>query len=246
MARKDFQTFFPRFGNRLLTEDEKLRYAAQKDPDLRHGVDIQMLSKWLVNIPSMKNLNVNQASEIAKRMRWLKAAPHQFIFRQGDVGDACYVIVSGEVDIVVNNERVGVLSKSMNFGEVALEVEGAKRTADICANEKGAELLMIRAEDYHKNVFRYQTRRRKDITKWLRSEVSVFRDFSDNKLRYFESVSLDLHLQPGSTLYHEGDEIGAVYFVKSGMYRVAMCYTIWVDIRLKISRVCILGEVHYV
>ncbi|ETV82336.1 hypothetical protein H257_04998 [Aphanomyces astaci] len=217
VERKDFQTFFPRFGTRALSEDEKLRMAAQKEPEKRNGIDIQLLSKWLLNVPSLKALNVMQAGEIAKRMRWASFAPNQLVFKKGDIGDACYIIVNGQVDIVVNGEKVGRLVKGMNFGEVALEQEDALRTADIQVTESGpADLLLIRAEDYQKNVYRYQSKRRKKLTKWLRTEVSIFRDFSDNKLRYFESVSIDLFLHPGNCVYMEGEAVGALYIVKSG------------------------------
>ncbi|KAF0685189.1 Aste57867_22891 [Aphanomyces stellatus] len=215
--RKDFQTFFPRFSSRSLSEDEKLRMAAQKEPEKRNGIDIQLLSKWLLNVPSLKALNVVQASEIAKRMRWASYSAGDFVFRKGEIGDACYIIVNGEVDIVLNKERVGTLTKGMNFGEVALEQEDARRTADIQVTDEGpADLLVIRGEDYQKNVYRYQSKRRKKLTKWLRSEVSIFRDFSDNKLRYFESVSVDLFLHPGNCVYMEGEEVGALYIIKSG------------------------------
>ncbi|RHY09973.1 hypothetical protein DYB25_000234 [Aphanomyces astaci] len=162
VERKDFQTFFPRFGTRALSEDEKLRMAAQKEPEKRNGIDIQLLSKWLLNVPSLKALNVMQAGEIAKRMRWASFAPNQLVFKKGDIGDACYIIVNGQ------------------------------------------------------NVYRYQSKRRKKLTKWLRTEVSIFRDFSDNKLRYFESVSIDLFLHPGNCVYMEGEAVGALYIVKSG------------------------------
>ncbi|ETW04187.1 hypothetical protein H310_04532 [Aphanomyces invadans] len=218
VERKDFQTYFPRFGSRALSEDEKLRMAAQKEPDKRNGIDIQLLSKWLLHVPSLRALNVMQAAEIAKRMRWASFAANQVIFRKGDVGDACYIIVNGQVDIVVHGDRVGRLVKGMNFGEVALEQEDALRTADIQVTDAGpADLLLIRAEDYHKNVYRYQSKRRKKLTKWLRTEVSIFRDFSDNKLRYFESVSVDLFLHPGNCVYMEGEAVGALYIVKSGV-----------------------------
>ncbi|KAF0738005.1 hypothetical protein Ae201684P_004411 [Aphanomyces euteiches] len=215
--RKDFQSFFPRFSNRAWSEDEKVRLAALKEPEKRNGIDIQLLSKWLVFVPSLKALNAVQAGEIAKRMRWASYSPNQIIFQKGDVGDACYIIVNGEVDIIVNNEKVGTLKKGMSFGEVALEHEDAKRTADIQVTETcPADLLVIRGEDYQKNVYRYQAKRRKKLTKWLRTDVSIFRDFSDNKLRYFESVSVDLFLHAGNCVYMEGEEVGALYIVKSG------------------------------
>ncbi|EQC29877.1 hypothetical protein SDRG_12421 [Saprolegnia diclina VS20] len=216
VERKDFQTFFPRFSNKVIVEDDKLRLAAQKDPDARNGIDIQLLSKWLVNVPALKSLNVPQAGELAKRMRWASFEPLEFVFHKGDIGDACYILVTGEVFVVVNNERVGTLKKGMSFGEVALELEDARRTADIQASERGAELLVIRGEDYQKNVFRYQAKRRKKLTRWLRNDIAIFRDFSDNKLRYFESVSIDLFLHAGNCVYMEGEDVGALYFIKSG------------------------------
>ncbi len=61
---------------------------------------------------------------------------NQTIFRRGDRGDKCYIIVKGEVEVLVpdalgNNIVVSKLGKGDFFGEIAL-IERVPRTATIC------------------------------------------------------------------------------------------------------------------
>jgi CRP-like cAMP-binding protein len=52
--------------------------------------------------------------------------------KQGEEGDAFYVISSGQVDVIENRRRVGRLSAGSYFGEIALLTDEA-RTATVRA-----------------------------------------------------------------------------------------------------------------
>lgn len=54
------------------------------------------------------------------------------IFRQGDLGDYMYVIMEGEVDVLVDGKYVRTLKDGEVFGEMAL-IDDQPRSADAIA-----------------------------------------------------------------------------------------------------------------
>ena len=56
----------------------------------------------------------------------------QTLFREGDVGDAFYVVVAGEVDIRVGDELVEIVGPGGIVGEMAL-IDGGPRSASAVA-----------------------------------------------------------------------------------------------------------------
>lgn len=248
--RKDFQVFFPRFAEVVVSDEEILRQGVPKEPCDRNIVELQCLARWIMKIPSMAtSLDLSQATEIAKLARYQAFKPREFVFRKGDKGDACYLVFSGEVHVLIDGQKIAAVGKNSAFGDIALQIENATRGADVQAggipaalasaplnapgvaagggssaptapSPIGAEVLKIMAADYHKTLARFQTRRRKHLINWLHTEVVLFRDCVESKLHYFELVSLDVPLKQGEVLYRQGDSIGAFYVVRSGKVRL--------------------------
>ncbi|GMF34044.1 unnamed protein product [Phytophthora lilii] len=241
--RKDFQVFFPRFSDHVVTDEEILQQGVPKEPSERNIVELQCIARWIMKIPSMSTfLDLNQATEIAKLARYRAFRPHEYVFRKGDIGDACYLVLSGEVHILIDGEKVASVTKNSAFGDIALQLENATRGADVKASfptgtgnptpspgaltpnsslpPVGCEVLMIMAEDYHKTLARCQTRRRKHLVNWLHTEVTLFRDCVESKLHFFELVSIDVPLKKGEILYTQGESVGAFYVVRSGRVRL--------------------------
>ncbi len=87
--------------------------------------------------------------ELAKIDRLLKpetAASGTVIFKEGDPGDRCYIIVKGEVRISkfvpnIGEEALAVLKPGDYFGEMAL-IDNFPRSAHAIANTD-AELLVL-------------------------------------------------------------------------------------------------------
>jgi CRP-like cAMP-binding protein len=63
-----------------------------------------------------------------------------WIFKEGDPGHACYVIVQGEANVVQRGRLIRQLGQGDCFGEVALIVSGGRRTASVQAQ---SELLVL-------------------------------------------------------------------------------------------------------
>lgn len=84
---------------------------------------------------------------------------NEMIFKEGDIGDAFYLIVTGSVRIStlvpgVGEEALTILSEGEYFGEMAL-IDDAPRSASAIANDDGM-LLYIGKDDF-RNLLEQQT-----------------------------------------------------------------------------------------
>jgi CRP/FNR family cyclic AMP-dependent transcriptional regulator len=84
---------------------------------------------------------------------------NEIVFREGDIGDAFYLIVTGSVRIStlvpgVGEEALTILSEGEYFGEMAL-IDDAPRSASAIANDDGM-LLYIGKDDF-RNLLEQQT-----------------------------------------------------------------------------------------
>ena len=82
-----------------------------------------------------------------------KAAKDSLIFKEGDIGDAFYLIVTGSVRIStfvpgVGEEALTILREGEYFGEMAL-IDDAPRSASAIANED-TMVLCIGKDDFRK------------------------------------------------------------------------------------------------
>lgn len=59
----------------------------------------------------------------------------EVLFREGDVGDACYVIIEGTTDVSVNSLVISTLGRNQIIGEIAVFGHGP-RTATVTATTR--------------------------------------------------------------------------------------------------------------
>lgn len=95
----------------------------------------------------LSSLEINFLSALSREK---KLAPGQVLFREGDPGDAMYVVLSGRVMISklipgAGEEALAFLERGDYFGEMAL-IENQPRSADAKAGESGAVVLQLPGE----------------------------------------------------------------------------------------------------
>ncbi len=90
----------------------------------------------LRNIPLFAKLEPAKLKLLAFTSERLSFAPGQLLFNQGDAGDAAYVIIDGEADVLIDTAagktRVAVLSRNSIVGEIAILCD-VPRTATVVA-----------------------------------------------------------------------------------------------------------------
>jgi ABC-type lipoprotein export system ATPase subunit len=100
-------------------------------------------------LPSLSHPQMLAATQQAKTRVY---APNALILRQGEPVDHFYMVVDGEVEIIVSNERCGEMSLAcfgpgQFFGEIGLLL-GGNSTASVRASTRGSEIALLPRDDF--------------------------------------------------------------------------------------------------
>ena len=103
----------------------------------------------LARVPIFAHLTAAELAALDAELRPRRYAAGAVIFQRGDAGDALYVVVAGEVAIVLSTPdgkelTLALLGPGDAFGELAL-LDGAPRSADAVARTAARLLLLSRA-----------------------------------------------------------------------------------------------------
>jgi CRP-like cAMP-binding protein len=108
----------------------------------------------LRRIKILANLKDAQLAHLADFMEMQEVAQHSIVFNQGDVGDAMYLVLSGELrarTMIASSETVLVTFTTGDFfGDMSL-FDNGPRSADIVAN-KDSSLLKISAANFYRLI----------------------------------------------------------------------------------------------
>ena len=93
----------------------------------------------LRRIPLFSNLEPSKLKLLAFTSERLTYAQGQAIFRQGDMGDAAYIVLEGQADVLIstadNQRKVATIGKHSILGEIAVLCD-VPRTATVVAVDK--------------------------------------------------------------------------------------------------------------
>ncbi len=101
----------------------------------------------LRSVELFSRLTSEELRAVAELSQTRRLAAGETLFREGEPGDAFFVIKTGEVEVQKHGQRLASLREGDWFGELALLDRGV-RTATIIARSE-LELTWIGAEDFH-------------------------------------------------------------------------------------------------
>jgi CRP/FNR family transcriptional regulator, cyclic AMP receptor protein len=115
-----------------------------------------------------------ELEEIARSCDEISFGEGEWIIRQGDAHSAVYVIVDGEVAVVIDDEDRRVLSKGSFFGEVSVLLEEpatasiVTRTPLSCLVVSGAEFqaFLVSHPQVSYRILKAEARRLKTASEW--------------------------------------------------------------------------------
>lgn len=117
-----------------------------------HGPTIRSHLAVLNRVAFLAPLSDETRLEVARRLRPLRVRPGQVVFREGEEGDAFYVIRRGEAEVVRGRdgteERLTLLGPGDHFGEIAL-LGQSTRTATV-RSLTHLELVVLRKGDFER------------------------------------------------------------------------------------------------
>jgi lysophospholipid hydrolase len=171
------------------------------------------------------------ADSLAAEMDVVTLAPGETLFREGDAGDALYVLIAGSLDITMraadgSDLPVDALAPGAVVGEMAL-LTGQRRSATVTARAP-AELTRLRRDDFVRlgamrpaivegliGAIRHRLRRTEltvVLTDWFGPLDVATRHELEARLEW-------ITLAGGEVLYREGDTGDSMYLVVSGRLR---------------------------
>lgn len=78
-----------------------------------------------------------------------QAEEFQVICKEGEAGDACYIVVNGSVVVSKGPKNIGALGPGEAFGEIALFFTQGIRTATVMA-QRETSILELKAQDFYR------------------------------------------------------------------------------------------------
>lgn len=102
---------------------------------------------YLSKCALLRNLPSTHLEPLLEHVRERSVKPAEIVFRPGDPGDALYVVVSGALEVLDDQDQpLAKLGEGDAFGEMAL-LSGGTRTATVRA-ETDALLLLVAKDDF--------------------------------------------------------------------------------------------------
>ena len=108
---------------------------------LHHDSKIDLLS----GLAMFEGLNHKQLGEIASLTTEIEVPAGRVLCEQGDHGEELFVIIQGEVSIIIDGNEVAKLGPGSFFGEMAL-IDGGVRIAGAKAATDASLLVLSRPE----------------------------------------------------------------------------------------------------
>jgi CRP-like cAMP-binding protein len=182
----------------------------------------------LARTPLFAGLSREALESLVQQLTLVHLATDEVLFREGDPGDALYVIVEGEVAVLSEGPpqvEMARLGPGAFMGEVALMTD-QPRSATVTATED-AELLRIDRKTLsgvlasHGEVLAAVLRfvRHRLVDRWTRTSP-LFRPFDESVREQIASRFKFLEIDAGSTLLSAGKKPDGLYIVLAGHFAV--------------------------
>jgi ferredoxin-NADP reductase/CRP-like cAMP-binding protein len=172
------------------------------------------------------NLDEQQFTQILKTLHFIKYPSDCLIFKEGEQGDALYIIMQGSVSIFTEDEHsnkifLARLNAGDYFGEQALLEDGIKtRNANI---ETISDVTLVKI---NKNLIAHLLKKdellHQRLTKaGLKQLLNIVRQstgfYEEIQTALLQTETLDIKkYQPGEIIFNIGDQSDLVYFILRG------------------------------
>lgn len=133
------------------------------------------LESVLELVPMFRGLSKRQLKHLASLCEVGDYMAAHSIVRQGEPGDAFYVVLTGQAAVTVGKKFVGRVLPGDHFGEIAV-LDGGPRSATV-TSETAMTLLILRREEFLKAL-----REDQDLSAHMMAELAgMFRRVSNSQ-----------------------------------------------------------------
>jgi CRP-like cAMP-binding protein len=181
----------------------------------------------LPRTPLFSSLDAAALKLLIERVRLVRLEAGQDLFRQGDPGDALYVVSEGEVAAVVDGREVGRLREGSFFGEIALVTDQPRSatiraiaTSDLLAIDRVAISDLIETSpEVLTTLLGFMRDRLLDT---LVDTNRLFAPFSGEDRRTLAARFKFLEVEAGAKLVEQGKRAPGLFVVLAGRVDVVL------------------------
>lgn len=216
------------------------------------------IEQWLKTTELFQGFPADLIQDMSGELQRIRLAKDAVLFRQGDIADAIYLVLTGTLRVTVkqaegHEQLVGMVPTGQPVGEIQV-LTGGKRTASVYADTDVVVLKIPRAtfELAISRVPHLINRVTQIIQIRLQRELMLtvlpplVGPLDDEALRMAEEYAEWVYLQQGECLFSQGDAGGAVYLVMSGhLYAILSDHSGNQRVLNDIGRGEIIGEIAF-
>ncbi|OMJ87799.1 hypothetical protein SteCoe_10452 [Stentor coeruleus] len=173
----------------------------------------KLVLKALSNNHLFKDLSTEDFGLIYKTLQMCVVEPKKFVFKQGSTGSLFFIINSGMVEVIVDDQKRGVLTKENCFGDMAL-LSDSKRKASIRTLNKCSFWVLSRQK--FMEVLKRLLSRNYDKIRKIISKAPFFSTLAENHKDALTKVSILHKYEDGEIIIHEGDEGNLLFILNHG------------------------------
>lgn len=175
--------------------------------------DIEIITNALNKHFIFTSLTEENRSSLISQMKHYTLAPHEIVFEQEQPGVNFFVIASGQLEVLVNQRRVNVLSPGDSFGELAL-LHDSVRSATVITIERttmwGLDRKTFRSAVESVNAQNYQENKR------FIESVPLFQIMTPIQKESLVGSLSTLKFRSKERIVNEGDPGDLFYIIKEG------------------------------
>ncbi|KAF4732394.1 hypothetical protein FOZ63_031394, partial [Perkinsus olseni] len=148
------------------------------------------------------SLRPEERDEVITRMKKRAIEGGQVVFQQGEEGDCCFAIQSGNFEVSIDGQKLKTLRKTGTFGELAM-LYNVKRTATVKCTQTGV-LWEISGRTFKKVMRLLQSRNLSHVVKFLADEPD-FAALSDEDKQLLASSGTVQKFEDNEQILRRGD-----------------------------------------
>ena len=175
--------------------------------------EAQTISMAIHRHSVLTDLTEDARDVIISRMKHYRLEANEVVFEQGAEGSLFFVIGSGALEVLVNDQRVNVLKSGDSFGELAL-LHNVPRSATVKTMEK-SDLWGLDRKTFKEAVEQVNVRNYKENQAFLNSVAMLTFLTPQDKEKLLTALSSQRFF-PGKQIVTEGEPGDVFYIIKEG------------------------------
>lgn len=175
--------------------------------------DIKLIKASLQRHFIFSSLTEKQIDLIIEHMKLYAVNANEVIFEQNSKGNAFFIVATGRLEVVVNNNRVNLIKEGDSFGELAL-IHDTPRSATVRTIMNTA-LWVLDRKTFRSTLEELNAQNYKENRSFIDS-VPIFQILSESQKESLVSTLTSLKFQSGQKIVNEGDPGDLLYIIKEG------------------------------